>query len=466
MPARHRPGLHDRAAPVGAGRQLGEPVMGATRRTALAVALAAGAALATAPAALAGTIVVNSALDGPVSESGILACESGRDSCTLRDAVAAAEALADDTQITFATALSGATIALNSGVLQFTSPLSIVGPGATALTIDGTANGNGIFATSASSFAISGVTLQNGTAPDTPLGKQGGGAIRQTAGTLTVTNVTFLGNASGGGNDGGAIYAGGDAVTVSGSTFSGNSASGGIESTAGGAVYLDSGTLSVSDSLFLANSGVDGGGAIAADGGAVTIDGSTFNDNTATSGGGAIELSSGTLTVTSSQFGGNSADGAGAISAGVGPVTISGSQVSGNASTSDVGGIDASDSSDSVTLDLSTTLVENNTGAVVGGVYANAGWLTNVIVTGNLATASAYDCQTDPHGGCAGGIRLLGGGVSGSTVEDNSTSAQDTLSAAGDCIAASTVAFGAGNVLGTPCLAPATVGWGQATSTR
>ena len=418
-------------------------------RVCLPIVLSAACLAAAAPAQGAIPLIVTSAGDWSPAVSDVTKCIEASGPCTLRAAVTAANQLQNNPQITFSPALNGATIRLSAGSLPVTQSMAIVGPGAAQLTIDGSLGvDNGIIAHSAPALAVSGVTLQNGTSSDGWFNQHGGGAIQQTAGTLTVTGVTFTGNTSGSGNDGGAIYAAGTATTISGSTFTHNIAAGGIESTDGGAIYLDSGTLSVSASTFSGNHSADDGGAIAADGGPVTIDGSTFTANSAAYNGGAITVESGNLTLTSSNLTANTAQNGTAVAFRTtsATATISGSHVMGNTATGEGAAISVLG-----TLDLSNTLVENNTGAAKGGVAAATGHLTNVTITGNSFTDGSFACGQAQ--GCAGGVILGSGSISASTITDNtSTSGVSTA----NCWfpRPSAVTLGAGNTLAADCTTP------------
>ncbi len=259
-------------------------------------------------------VVVNTTAD---TNDGASGCASGSGICSLRDALAAASN--DDAgNITFDTTVfaTAQTISLTTGgTLDIGNNMSIVGPGANLLSIDG---GNAVEVfniASGSTVAISGVTITNGSSSD------GGGIYN--AGTLTVTNSAFTSNSSS--YAGGAIENGGT-LTVANSTFSGNSSS-----YAGGAIDSDHGTtLTVANSTFsantTANSGGYGGGIYADDGSALTVVNSTFNGNTATNGGGVY--GKGTM-VTANMLspdaiaGSSYTDNGGSIIAGVNGVTSS-----------------------------------------------------------------------------------------------------------------------------------------------
>ena len=221
------------------------------------------------PAFAAAITVTNQADSGPGS---------------LRDAIAAA---APGDTINFSLTLP-ATITLTSGELLISKNLTISGPGASSLTISGNNSSRVFEIGSGFTVAISGLTIQNGSA-DT-----GGGIVN--SGTLMLSNSTLSGNratiAGGGilnagtltlinstlsGNDSCCYFGGGGIfnqgmATVTNSTFSGNSTS---NANLGGGGILNEGTLRLSNSTFSGNSGHSyygyGGGAILFYSGSATL---------------------------------------------------------------------------------------------------------------------------------------------------------------------------------------------------
>ena len=206
---------------------------------------------------------------------------------------------------------SDQTIFLDSAIVIDKS-LTIEGPGASHLTIDGDGFTQ-IFIVSAGSLSISGLTLANcATATD-------GGAINfESTGSLSITDSTFSGNSAGsdggpGGSHGGAIYMLYDSgpLTITGSTFADNSAGGDGAGNAntgrgrGGAIEYDGeGPVSITDSVFTGNSaGGNGGDGLQSgygQGGAIyllnspaslSISNSEFRFNTAGGDGGAGSIS-------------------------------------------------------------------------------------------------------------------------------------------------------------------------------
>jgi len=243
-----------------------------------------------------------------------------------------AKAAAGDT-ITFAPSLNGQTITLDCtdagfGALVLAQNVTIAGPGAGNLAINGSGKCQIFQVNSGVTATISGVTIENGSAAgdqNSPAG-QGGGIYN--AGTLTINNCAFANNF---GEYGGAIAYQGGALTVSGSVFSGNTANGG-----GGAIYAGFGnpTTTVINSTFSGNSAQYGGG-IANLSGSLAVSFSTFAGNYTSmegSGGGIYNNAGATLTVSNSTFSSNRAsfEGGGIYNNTGGTLTVSNSTFAGN----------------------------------------------------------------------------------------------------------------------------------------
>lgn len=220
---------------------------------------------------------------------------------SLRDAVAQANANPGPDVITFS--VTG-TIVLTSGQISINDALTITGPGANALTIDGNANSRifsifenvpDVCATPGADFpvSISGLTLTNARrGGDIPGGamysektltlssvvisnsvaKEGGGLAlgsRYAGQSLTIEDSQFIGNSaqqlstSTSGTNGGALHftqrCGGAAppttVTIRGSVFSGNRAVPSTFASAGAGIWVGvtGATISIADSRVVGN---------------------------------------------------------------------------------------------------------------------------------------------------------------------------------------------------------------------
>jgi len=189
-------------------------------------------ALCAAPACLrAGTITVTSAAD---SGGG-----------TLRAALASAN---DGDTINFALP-TPAKITLTSGELLVAKSVSILGPGATNLVVDGNAANRVLHIGSNTVVTITGLTITNGYASGFGFAVSSGGGIYNDHATLTVNSCALSGNY---GAFGGGIFNDGQSnrsatVTVANSTLSGNQAG------AAGAI-CNMGNLGGNASLQLLNS--------------------------------------------------------------------------------------------------------------------------------------------------------------------------------------------------------------------
>jgi hypothetical protein len=205
-------------------------------------------------AAIASVQIVDAATTWTVTNSGDGAANAGNcpgAGCRLRDALAAA---ADGDTINFS--VTGA-ITLSSGELEVNDSITISGPGANILAVNGNATSRVFYISSGKTVNISGLTITNGHASDVDFGA---GIFNDDA-TLTVSNCTVSGNSAG---FGGGIFNDGESgsatLTVNNSTISGNSA--GLD---GGGIWNGgnsggSATLTVNNSTVSGNSANGGGG--------------------------------------------------------------------------------------------------------------------------------------------------------------------------------------------------------------
>ncbi len=287
-------------------------------------------------------------------------------------------------------------------------PITINGPGANALTINGNNTGSVFQVVTNEVASISGLTITGGSASD------GGGILDQWV--LTLSNSTLTGNSAtyggalesdfeatvidtvfldnGAANQGGAI-ANYDTLNVSGSTFTGNSAGTGD----GGAIFNYGGVATLSSDAFSDNTAGSGGGLLNSRG-TLSLSGSTVSDNTATAtaaGGGIYNDPSGTMTITTSTIAGNMATttlnpyGGGIFNAGA--LTLTDSTLADNSTAlvnaSGGGGLFNFYGGSAVIED---STVSGNSGSEGGGIY-------------NVATLTVVDSTI------AGNYSGYGGGV-------------------------------------------------------
>jgi len=300
------------------------------------------------PAVAAGIYTVTSTLDDGSSS-------------TLRGAIALANADPGAT-VVFGPGVSGV-IALQ-GELDITASMTIIGPGAGIVQVDGGSAVRLFNITSPSAqVAISGLTLADGSAFNNPNNvTYGAGGGVYNAATLTLTRCTFGGNVAsyGGGiynvgtlaltgctlsdnsaaEAGGGIYSGNDsALALAGCTVSANIAfyAGGVYN--GGATALTDCTVSGNNAYASVNGNSGVGAGLYNDGGLMltgcvvsgnaSFGGSADNGGPGGSGGGLY--SAGTLTMTgctvSGNFAGPNADGLGGLGGGLdnqGAATLTG----------------------------------------------------------------------------------------------------------------------------------------------
>jgi hypothetical protein len=184
--------------------------------------------------------------------------------CSLRDAIAFA---ANGDTITFS--VTGI-IRLDHGTLTLNKDLTISGPGAGNLSIDGVGYYQVFKIPVGKNAILSNLTITHGTSIN------GGGIYNE--GVLVLNQCTISDHTATG--DGGGLYNKGTA-TVSRSTLSGNHAS------YGGGIKNEGGVLSVTNSTFTGNvAGNRGGGIDSGSNSTLEVTNSTFRDNSATTGGG------------------------------------------------------------------------------------------------------------------------------------------------------------------------------------
>ena len=291
---------------------------------------------------------------------------------SLRNALA----IANDGDTIDATGVSGI-ILLTSGELQINHSVTINGPGAGNLTVNGNAASR-VFENFGSDVTISGFTVTNGL-PPTGDNNGGGGILNH--GGLTLSGTSILSNNAGG-------------------FLPPNAGGGGIGISAGG-------TLTVTNSVIGANESQNGpGGGISA-GGTVAVSNSTINNNEGLCTGGGIAFNDigGTLTVMNSTIVGNSVLGC-PVSAGGGGVPTGG------------GGIACSGSM----AVINSTISGNTVGGTMpeGGGIRNGGTLTltNSTLSGN-SVPSGQGGAISNAGQTMIGDTVLNAGASGGTIFNN-----------------------------------------------
>ena len=317
-------------------------------------------------------------------------------------------AVANDGDMINATGVSG-TILLTSGELQINHNVTINGPGAQNLAVNGNATFR-VFENFASDVTISGFTVTNGLPPT---GDNNGGGGILSHGGLTLIGTSILNNNAGGlypppnpGGGGIGVSAGGT-LTVTASIISGNENQQGP----GGGISAG-GTVTVSNSTINNNEGLCAGGGIFFNdiGGTLTVMSSTIIGNSVVgcpvsaragwvlTGGGGI-VSSGSVTVNNSTISGNTVDGYMCAGGGIhnaGTFTLTNSTLSGNSAPSGQGG---AMSNAGQTMIGDTVL---NAGASGGTIFNNGGTITSLGYNiasdngGGVLTGPGDQINTDP----------------------------------------------------------------------
>ena len=322
---------------------------------------------------------------------------------SLREALRLANANPNASTITFSTNLfedrQPKVITLGGTQLAISTDVSIIGPAAVFLAIDGN-NTSRVFEITSGTVLLDGLSIQNGNAAS-----ENGGGIKNDGGTVSIANSTVTGNSA---HSGGGLYNG------------------------------DGAKLTLTSSIVASNHAQDSGGAITnrGSGAAVTVIDSTVADNTVSGPGGAVYNDAygtgGGLTIRNSTISGNSASGTGGRGGAVvnyGLATLTNSTVSGNTAARDGGGFI---NYGSLTLTSSTVTDNhsdaNDSGAETGGGIQSGDTLviTNSIVAKNYR-GSGTSTADDINGSVTANYSLIGNTTGATITGANNISNVDPL---------------------------------------
>jgi len=300
---------------------------------------------------------------------------------TLRFAVA--NAASGDTVDLQALSCSGSKISLTTGSIEIAQDnLTIVGPGSSALQIDGSNDNPGLLGdyrilthTGNGLLTLKNIGLTAGHVYHVAASYPSRGGCINSNGSLYLYGVVAHDCSASSNGDlalGGGIYAKGD-VGLYGSTLTGNSAISGTSDAIGGGVYT-TGKLTLSRSI---------------------ISGNSANSSTSAAAGGGRMVD---VDVTYSTISNNSTTGYSAIGGGIlasGAAYISKSTISGNSAGGSIGGLALFGGNflgKKLTI-LSSTISGNSAGGLVGGLYTDAGY-SIVIASSTIAYNSAGSAKT------------------------------------------------------------------------
>ncbi len=309
--------------------------------------------------------------------------------CSLREAVAAANAASTDDTITFDPTVFNIarTITLGGTQLQADNngALTINGPGADLLTISGNSQSRILFLATGSKVTVAGIRVIGGRPAD---GGNGGGILIAADSELMVNNVIFAGNYSPIGGNGGAI-GGNGRITVNNSNFNDNLAFG------GGAISASLQPLTITNSTFTANRTTqNAGGAIYVYNAPAMITGSTCKANIGAGDGGGVWGFQSEVTISNSVFQNNRGQDGGAI-ANSGNMTILGSLIENNTAADAGGGIFTINGS----VVINDTIINANRCGFGGG----GGILSYSAM--NITASAITNNTADPTSFGGGGIR-------------------------------------------------------------
>ncbi len=208
---------------------------------------------------------------------------------SLRAAIIDANTVSSAADIIDATGQTG-TITVLSNFPQILDHLTINGPGASQLAVDGQSSFYAIQTSGTANLAINDITIQNCSNAN-----DGGGIRYNSTGTLTLSGVHLDGNTATGANSGGGVFINANgSADITQSLFTTNSSG----TNSGGAIQsVSTGTINISNTTFNGNSTGNGGAISHVASGTVNLDHVTIIGNTGSTSADGIYLSSGTITL-------------------------------------------------------------------------------------------------------------------------------------------------------------------------
>ena len=304
----------------------------------------------------------------------------------------------DGDTITFA--VTG-TITLTSGELLVDRSITISGPGAANLAVNGNANGRVFHVASGMTVTISGLTTTNGNANGQSYPDDSGGGVYNDHANATLSNCTITGNSAF--TFGGGIFNDHATLTVNSCELSSN-----FSDNTGGGLYSDGSngsTSAVLNDTMLAKNSAYGGGAIYNNGnsGTATLQVTTgvLSGNSVILDGGGIYNDHGDVTLNSCTVSGNSADGNGGggiynlgDSLGTATLAITSSTLNGNSSQFNGGAIYSIGDNGTATVQIGNSTLSGNSATNFGGAVYNHGTFGNANVQIANSTIAANSAQS------------------------------------------------------------------------
>ena len=293
------------------------------------------------------------------------------------------------------------TIGLTSGELLVTNSITISGPGAANLAVNGNANGRLFHVASGITVTISGLTITNGNANGQSYPDDSGGGVYNDHANATLSNCTITGNSAF--TFGGGIFNDHATLTVNSCELSAN-----FSDNTGGGLYSDgsngSASAVINETIMVKNSAY-GGGAIYNNGnsGTATLQVTTgvISGNSVILDGGGIYNDHGDVTLNSCTVSGNSADGNGGggiynlgDSLGTATLAITSSILSGNSSQFNGGAIYSIGDNGSATVQIGNSTLSGNSATNFGGAVYNHGTFGDANVQIANSTIAANSAQS------------------------------------------------------------------------
>jgi len=247
-----------------------------------------------------------------------------------------------------------------------------------------------------------------------PMPGNGGGLHLTGAGSVTITDTTFLRNTAA--SEGGAAWnSSSGTMTVSDCTVRDNVAQGTAADNGGGGLFNDGGFLLVNSSTFISNSataGAGSGGGMLNDGGDVIVEYSEFTANGSNRAGGGVEVVGGNTEIAFTRVrqngtGASPGNGGGVHVTGAGRVFVDRSQFMANTASAEGGGLWNSASGD---MHVRRSIVDGN---IASGDAADqgGGGLFNDGGDVELVGSTVFDNHAIGASGSGGGVLNDGGSV-------------------------------------------------------